>query len=361
MTPHIFSTDKMQLTCLFCVAALQEEEVAMRCESCQRSWPIISGIPILMADPALYARHTLARAEIAKAKAFKPFTQAFENAKIRMSELDPNQISSLLQAANATKENFEIFDRLLHPLQTRFTQNEPFDVDDLDPRSGGYGPPATLEYLLRDWRKDTQESDKSLDLYLPNKNHERAIVLGSGAGRALAGLSAHAGEVIGVDLSYLLAHTSNLICRGEQIKINEVRIRNVRQMSDRITVHQLGDGYSRTNIRMLIADAVHCPLPDACADIVIAAFLFDLMTDGRILLKEMRRLLRPGGQAILLTVFAYEQEDLWTYYTPEQVIDLFKAYELNIDDVSWFQHSYLSSPRSILNYRYDAMRIIARG
>jgi demethylmenaquinone methyltransferase/2-methoxy-6-polyprenyl-1,4-benzoquinol methylase len=50
----------------------------------------------------------------------------------------------------------------------------------------------------------------------------------------------------------------------------------------------------------LLADAQALPLPDACMDVTSVAFGLRNMTDKDAALREMRRVLKPGGRALVL-------------------------------------------------------------
>jgi SAM-dependent methyltransferase len=51
-------------------------------------------------------------------------------------------------------------------------------------------------------------------------------------------------------------------------------------------------------IDFLVGDAMGLPLPDACADVVFCNSLLWLLPDPKGALREMRRVLRPGGRAL---------------------------------------------------------------
>lgn len=345
-----------ELVCLRCSNKLLTTETWAHCNSCAIDWPIIDGVPIIVENLETYFRTTIARNETAKSKTFRPFLHSLENP----AAAEKAQLDSLLSAVDAHQANFKFFDRLLHPLKTKISSRIDFDTSDLDPHIGGYGPVAAVEYLLQDWRSDTNEGLELSNLHLPVERCERAVALGSGAGRALAVLADHVDEVIGIDLSYLLAQSSNLLCQGQFITLHEVRLNHVRQISDRITVHTVGDGIVHQNVHVVVGDAIRSPLSAGCADWVVASFLFDLILDGRLLIQEIRRLLRPGGFAVLMTVFGYDHDNLWSYYTPEQIQGLFEEYGFRIMTTTWHAHSYLNSPKSTLIRHSDMLRIFAR-
>jgi SAM-dependent methyltransferase len=51
---------------------------------------------------------------------------------------------------------------------------------------------------------------------------------------------------------------------------------------------------------LLVADAAHLPIRDACVDSVVATFVCCVQADPRPALGEIARVLRPGGQALFL-------------------------------------------------------------
>ena len=347
------------LVCTHCAGRLAPAGGQLRCDSCRRSWLVAHGIPLLVEDTDVYVRTTMARAEIAKARTLGPLIRSLKGA-VAEERVDDAPGGSLLDVLKSHHHNFSVAEQLLQPLPEMFSDYDTLEERDLDPHLAGYGPLAAFDYLLQDWRADSDEGPELARLHLPDDRRRRAVVLGSGAGRALAALAAHCDEVIGVDLSYLLARGADLLCQGQRITLHEVRLGNVRRASDRIAVHALGDGVARRGVRLIVADARRTPLPSGAADWVVASFLFDLLSDGKALVQEMRRLLRPGGLAVLMTTFGYAHDDPWTYYTPEQIVPLLEAHGLRVLSTSWHDHSYLNSPRSTVTRHSEMLRVLAR-
>ncbi len=65
-----------------------------------------------------------------------------------------------------------------------------------------------------------------------------------------------------------------------------------------VRLRRLAARYPSSN--HLLADAMFVPLPDDAFDYVVGAFVFCSIADPAVALKEVRRVLRPGGQLLLL-------------------------------------------------------------
>lgn len=347
------------LVCIKCGSDLFYKTDRFKCVKCEKEWPVLGEIPLFVKDIDAYIRTTLARAEVAKEKALGRLVQSLR-ALNPETEQEHFQHQSLMKVLEAQVSNFIFVEDILRPLHTKHPIEGEIDTRDLDPYLVGYGPIATFEYLLQDWRSDTDEALKLIDRYLPERC-SRAVLLGSGAGRGLAVLADRAQEVIGVELSYLLARSSAILCNNHSISLREVRLNHVKRLSDRVTVHDLRRvEEAQRSVKVIVADATRTPLRNQSADWVVASLLFDLLPDGRLLLHEIRRIISPGGTVVILTMFGYEHDNLWNYYSPEQIVNLLKECGFYDLSVSWHEHSHLDSPKSLVTRRSQMLRIIAR-
>ncbi|MCC6807518.1 MAG: class I SAM-dependent methyltransferase [Deltaproteobacteria bacterium] len=353
----------MTFACLACRSALAKRDDALACEACGRRWPVVGGLPILVADPAAYLHATSERAEDKKRVAFAPYAFAGATAVERI-DVDPTQLASITAAAQATQENFRAVDAWLAPLREalpRFERRSDVLAEaDLD-RLCGYGPFGTFDHLLRDWRSDSDDAEKIARATAIDGRAGVALVLGSGGGRLLTEIAPQCNEVIAVELSYLLATASRAIVEeGAVIDLFEVRMRSVKAIADRVTRQALKGRARRENVRHVVADAHAVPLKDGAADWVIAAFLFDVVPDGRRLIDEMRRLVRAGGRIVVTTLFGYENDDLWTYYAPEQLIAMIEAHGFTLEEATWSEHPLLASPGATRRYVGQMLKVVAR-
>ncbi len=102
---------------------------------------------------------------------------------------------------------------------------------------------------------------------------EKVLDIGSGPGllaSAMAELTGPSGEVCGVDIS------------SELLQLAAERYRHVH------------------HLKFLHADASSLPFPDACFDAVVVTQVLEYLQDVRSALREMHRVLRPGGRVLIL-------------------------------------------------------------
>lgn len=98
----------------------------------------------------------------------------------------------------------------------------------------------------------------------------------------------------------------------------------------------------RSGRRLVRADIARIPFPDATFDLVTSFDVFQMLPDDRLVLREMARVLRPGG-TILISAAALEalrgdHSSVWEEarrYTPAMARSLVMSAGLEISDVSF--------------------------
>lgn len=65
----------------------------------------------------------------------------------------------------------------------------------------------------------------------------------------------------------------------------------------------------RENVSLHAADLAALPLPDGAVDAALMLLVLSYLDDARGALREMARVLRPGGRAILVDLLAHDRED----------------------------------------------------
>jgi SAM-dependent methyltransferase len=65
----------------------------------------------------------------------------------------------------------------------------------------------------------------------------------------------------------------------------------------------------RDRLELVVGDAARLPFADASFDLVVASFVLQLVSDRRATLREVRRVLRPGGVFASVTWLAGDEDD----------------------------------------------------
>jgi SAM-dependent methyltransferase len=125
------------------------------------------------------------------------------------------------------------------------------------------------------------------------------VELGSGAGGVTWRLAEHlAVPVLGLDLSAPLSHFAVRALRGGTMRY-PLRLSGTAYASRTLRTAPPRSGQAT----VWLADALHPPLPPACAGLVVALNILDCVTDPAGLLGAAARLLRPGGHLIVSTPY----------------------------------------------------------
>jgi phosphatidylethanolamine/phosphatidyl-N-methylethanolamine N-methyltransferase len=101
----------------------------------------------------------------------------------------------------------------------------------------------------------------------------RILEVGVGTGMSLPGYSPH-NRIVGIDLSAAML-------RKAQERVEQLALGNVESLD--------------------VMDAEHLPFPDASFDVVVAQHVVSTVPNPEAALDEFARLLRPGGEIVILT------------------------------------------------------------
>lgn len=112
------------------------------------------------------------------------------------------------------------------------------------------------------------------------------------------------------------------------------------------------DPYARENPVM---DEVHImeeetfPLPDACADVVVAQWVVEHVVHPEVFLREVKRVLKPGGVLVFMTTNIRSPMIWLTSHLPTRVKSLFRARVLGYADDETFPTVYaMNTPGELL-------------
>ena len=112
-----------------------------------------------------------------------------------------------------------------------------------------------------------------------------------------------------------------------------------------------GDGFA-ARARWLLGGADRLPLPDASADLVVSSFVIQLVPSRTDALREVLRVLRPGGLAAILTW----QDDDEPFEPEELVWDAFEDLEIDVPDEGGDRHPYASPAAAAAELRRIGFR-----
>ena len=145
---------------------------------------------------------------------------------------------------------------------------------------------------------------------LPASVQKSIIDIGCGVGH-WSGLLAETyseSETIGVDLSYQMVKLAK--DHWVEGKVLELDLSEVGFPP--LTSH----GYTFQNLDFIQADASDLPFKDQSCSIVISILSLDRLNDIHQVLKEINRVLDPGGLLLILTPFNYQSSKLWKSFFP---------------------------------------------
>jgi ArsR family transcriptional regulator len=144
--------------------------------------------------------------------------------------------------------------------------------------------------------------------HAPVDKTQTVIDAGTGTGFIAASLAPFARQVIGVDFSDAMLNVA------------------------RENIAKLG----LTNVEFRRGDMEHLPLEDAGADAVFANMALHHAPEPRAALREMARVLKPGGRAVITDAtrhafewFKTEMADVWLGFTREEIETWFASVGLS--------------------------------
>lgn len=131
------------------------------------------------------------------------------------------------------------------------------------------------------------------------------LELGCGTGRLLWELLQKAPKrtVVGIDFSYnMLRQAADILLKGRRLEI-DARARGLGERPLQLPASQ--------HLLLGQANAKALPFPDACFALILQSFLLDRLPEPVDSLKEQWRLLKKGGQWLILSPLNFQQASHW--------------------------------------------------
>jgi SAM-dependent methyltransferase len=260
---------------------------------CDRRYPALSGIPILVKDPLGYVRSELAS-----------LTRTIQNARRRRDGLDRTGRDAGLSEISL-KRHHDVIEAEIAQAETFLGLLEPAAQavadqagEPLAARRSGWTVDALLPYLLRDWT-GTPELEAigarigtALKQVFPEPSGTSVVFAACGAGGLLAEIPPEFERVLGFDLTFPVLRAARHLLDGNSLDLAMARA--IRQ-TGRITLRRREGWPSSRHVELAAMDALDTAFADGSIACVVTSFLIDLFPEPRRLASEIHRILCDDG------------------------------------------------------------------
>jgi SAM-dependent methyltransferase len=281
--------------CLHCRSPLTVQADALLCNRCQKQYPLVGGIAVMVSEPGDYLRSQLGAVERDLREAVRRSASLDMLAQAGVPHASIERHRDVLAAETARAEAFR---DLMAPAAGFVSGNAagPAHASGVR-RSGfsGWALEALLPFLLRDWM-ETPERDfersliaTALEKVLPQRKGKSIAFAGCGAGGLLARMPSAFDQVFGFDLSFPMLAAARRLLDGHDLEL--ALPRSVANSGSVL----LKGCVAPSPVSLLAMDALDTAFADGVLDCVITCFVLDLMADPRLLAREVHRILSPSG------------------------------------------------------------------
>lgn len=198
-----------------------------------------------------------------------------------------------------------------------------------DPVWGGYPFQPLLDWVMANLPADKTDLPEGKNLQLAD--------LGCGVGRVAGEMAQHLpnAKVWGLDFSYqMLRRAHEFWVDGETLPLD---------WSERGLPPSQVVGQHLQNLQFGLAKAEKLPFDNASLDVVVSTFLLDRLDEPLLALREMQRVLRPGGRMLLVSPLNFKLAENWRRFHPAgKLIGFLQNLDWEIE--SWQDDWQLTEP-----------------
>jgi SAM-dependent methyltransferase len=279
--------------CLHCHGSLAPDASNLHCSACDRRYPALSGIPILLKDPRGYLHSELAS-----------LTRTVQKARRRRDGLDRSgrdaglpEISlkrhrDVIEAEIAQAESFL---GLIEPAAQAVADQA---GEPLAARRSGWTVDALLPYLLRDWTSTPELAaigariGTALKQVFPEPSGTSVVFAACGAAGLLAEVPPEFERILGFDLTFPVLRAARHLLDGNSL---DLAMAPAIKHTGRITLRRHEGRASSRHVELVAMDALDTAFADGSVACVVTSFLIDLFPEPRKLASEIHRILCDDG------------------------------------------------------------------
>jgi ubiquinone/menaquinone biosynthesis C-methylase UbiE len=241
--------------------------------------------------------------------------------------------------------------------------------------AGANGPPALYlefsDYFIRDW-SGTEATEAELhqiraaleaQIHAHLDHPDTALVLGAGAGRIAWDLQTSFRNVIALDDSPTMGLAFAKLMR-DGLPVCSLATSNVRTRDEIVAAFNLGPEVSQVRsdgsaFHYCIADSLAVPLPDHSVDAIVSVYFTDVVPLPD-LLKEVTRVLKPGGLFLHFGPLHRHGQSTWSLLTAEDVRDALRLRGFSVLAESWVEVPHLNHSGRLFSRLYTNWCLSAR-
>jgi SAM-dependent methyltransferase len=269
----------------------EESTIKVNCQSCNKQYPFVDGIPLFVPDAPAYAY-----------------------ACVKASNEEIEELATM-EAPWAEVLSQRIKKRLTNLTPLANSENPPLDL----PRGGEYQCESIINLMVRysyapytSLREGMTEAAYSSAVRLGVANlprNAKVLDVGTGLGRIVAEYAPFVPEgiVIGLDIAHASVVTARqIVCGNDTYPFFIRQSIPDKPYFDKATL----SGFGIANARFMVANSDNVPFAPSQFDLVVAHAAVQITPDPCATLDHLITLVRPGGRLIVADPF------LWRLETP---------------------------------------------